>query len=782
MKKSLLLLMLLLVTSSIVFSQTNNKFWAATNNALAKSSENRILKELPNGYELRSLSIAAFQTHLQAVPQLEDVAKQVGFLLEMPTPEGNLRSFRIFENDIIAPEVRHEYTLKTYQGYAEGDESLQIRCTMSEAGFNAMVYDKGCGYILEPLSKNDSRTHIVYYKSELNTPKVQCGFDTALHGHKHGSSRELKTPNQLRTFRIALVASGEFSQQFGGSPYMASNVLNQLATGLNNMIIPIYVRDMGVTFTLVSGTNLVFQNPADDPFDLSDQDQLIVDNHTECVDALGANGFDIGHLFVWANTGGLAAADACGTSKGEGFSGSDASLASIFIDYGCHEIGHQFGGDHNFVSQECGTSSADFRYEPGEGSSIMAYAGVCGPPASYQSTSDPFFHTASINAMQSFISSSATCGASSGTANSAAPTADAKMDITIPKQTPFVLVGSGADTNDPASQLTYLWQQYDGASAAVTSSPNCSSTDAPLFRFRSPVSESYRVFPQMSDVLAGNNNTITWEKLPCAARMMNFNMMVRDNNTNWGRTASDDMKVTVANTGPFEVTAPNGGESWTMNPNTITWSENGTAAHCPNVDILLSTDSGATYTVVATGVTNDGSHDVTLPSTMSTTARILVQCSVEGNFQSASTFFDVSNTDFSVDVQSMGIELDARVFLQGPLSGSAMNTNLTSLLPTTEPYTALGTAGLQNAGATSTTTIFTDENIVDWVVVEIRDASFNVMASRAALVSNDGYIYDTDGISFVRFEGIGSGSYHVAVHHRNHLGVMTKTPLAFTAN
>jgi hypothetical protein len=69
--------------------------------------------------------------------------------------------------------------------------------------------------------------------------------------------------------------------------------------------------------------------------------------------------------------------------------------------------------------------------------------------------------------------------------------------------------------------------------------------------------------------------------------------------------------------------------------------------------------------------------------------------------------------------------------------------------------------------------------IVDWVLVELRDAATPsiVLRSRTALVQRDGDIVSVDGTSPVSFD-LPTGSYHVAVRHRNHLGVMTAAPLA----
>ncbi len=643
------LFLILLFTNNQAYAQSEqNDYWEFS--TVSENVENHSSKELPKAYRIVNLSLENLKSHFEKVPTILSKT-ETGFLVELPTPDGGFRAFEIFENSVIAPEVAHLYTVKTYKGFDKENPSIQIRCSMSDLGFNAFIYEGEKSFTIEPQSNTQNESHLIYYKNQLEVEKLKCGFE-----HTEDDDLNLGTVGSrtvipaLRTFRLAYTSSGEFSQQWGGSPYSTTNVLNTIATGLN-MVNPIFERDLGVTFTLVTNDNLIWPDPATDPFDLSNQFTLVVQNHTECVNELGVGGFDVGHLLVWANTGGLAYTAACNsTYKGRAFSGSNFSLSHIFIDYSAHELGHQFGASHNFASQECGTSVSGFRFEPGEGSSIMSYAGVCGAPASYQNFSDPFFHCKSIGSMQNFISTSATCSTTSlpGSGNASEPVSDAKSDITVPKETPFILVGNGSDGNDPLSQLTYSWEQWDNASVAVSGAPDCASTSDPLFKFEDPVNEKFKSFPNLSSILKGNNS-LTWEKLPCTARTMNFNFAVRDNNPNWGRIGQSQMQVTVADTGPFAVITPNGGENWTTSTNTVTWSENGTSAHCPTVDILFSTDSGDTYNILALGVANDGSQNVSFSGTVTNHARILVQCSVTGNFRSASTFYDVTNDDFTIN-------------------------------------------------------------------------------------------------------------------------------------
>lgn len=138
--------------------------------------------------------------------------------------------------------------------------------------------------------------------------------------------------------------------------------------------------------------------------------------------------------------------------------------------------------------------------------------------------------------------------------------------------------------------------------------------------------------------------------------------------------------------------------------------------------------------------------------------------------------------------QFFTLKLDLKVMLQGAFSTSQMNTNLTAnnLVPLQEPYKALGFKKINNTTLETTTTAVlsqTGQNaIVDWVFVELRDKSNpqTVIATRSALLKANGTVVDTDGNSAVSFFPFSPDSYYVAVRHRNHLGVMTNSPIPLT--
>lgn len=131
---------------------------------------------------------------------------------------------------------------------------------------------------------------------------------------------------------------------------------------------------------------------------------------------------------------------------------------------------------------------------------------------------------------------------------------------------------------------------------------------------------------------------------------------------------------------------------------------------------------------------------------------------------------------------SASVALRVRAYLEGPYNAStaAMDVTLRAngLVPQNEPYTAAGYTHVAGGGGESTTNTVLNVSgsnaVVDWVVVELRSSAnaSQVVATRSALLQSDGDIVASDGSSALSF-GVGSGSYYVAVRHRNHLGIMT---------
>ena len=129
-------------------------------------------------------------------------------------------------------------------------------------------------------------------------------------------------------------------------------------------------------------------------------------------------------------------------------------------------------------------------------------------------------------------------------------------------------------------------------------------------------------------------------------------------------------------------------------------------------------------------------------------------------------------------------QTNIKVYLEGHYNGSAMNSMLTVVLPLSQPYNV---SPWNYNGSESVTNM--PANIIDWILVELRDAATPAQATgdtkireQAGLLRNDGKILDMNGNDGLTFPNLTvSDNLYVVIHHRNHLSVMSSTGLTDVA-
>ena len=220
---------------------------------------------------------------------------------------------------------------------------------------------------------------------------------------------------------------------------------------------------------------------------------------------------------------------------------------------------------------------------------------------------------------------------------------------TIPLLTPFRLKGSATDAD--GDELTYSWEQVNTGPAGNPDEP---IGNAAIFRSFPPTESPERIFPQMSDIL--DNEQTKGEILVEYGRTLQFRLTVRDNRAGGGGVSSANYNVKISNdAAPFEILYPHPGAGWQKgSTQTVTWSAHISAEapiNCQTVNILLSLDGGETFDMVlAEGVPNTGSADVTVPNVETTAnARLMVEAA-------DNIFFDVNNGNFHINDTGLGIE------------------------------------------------------------------------------------------------------------------------------
>lgn len=620
--KNLIILFHFLILVSVAQGQITEQSWTIVSDGERGPDDIAFFNELPQKYITVELDCRSVFKDLRE-------AKQT---ITLPNPEGRFEAYEIWPVEVVPEELKTEKSAKTYRGVKISDSRTIISFTIYDLGVWAAVYGPGDDYFIIPTDHGSDRSLVYYRKDELSAGAVHCLVDHShIKEHRNQAGSQVRNTNIIE-YDIAFSTAGEYSMEFGEDPYDANNVINATTAGLE-MINPIFERDLGIRFKNVTPAALIFEDPETDPYNVSDLGQVIEANRLLLNGMTGLD-YDLGHVLIWANTGGLAYVGVVcnGSYKAGAASGSPFSLSSLWIDVVSHEIGHQIGMRHNHSTSatSCNTTQ-NYRFEPGDGSSIMSYAGLCGN--SYTSYTDPYFHISSIDTYNGLYF---TCGESQDVLDN--PTVYAGEDITIPKMTPFLLVGSG-------NAASYNWEQYDGSGPAVSGPPSSTCIDCANFKYEEPASSPVRYFPDYYNVLAGANNNVTWEKLSSVARTMNFKFVGR----NPMGISADDAVVTVDSSGPLVLTAPNGGETFDSEESiTVTWDVNNTYDIASKVDILLSTDNGDTFTIAIADTENDGAATIALPMTTTSEGRLLIRPHSTADFGTESTFYDITDGAFGI--------------------------------------------------------------------------------------------------------------------------------------
>ncbi len=587
-------------------------------------------------------------------------------IIEIPSEEGKTEAFRIYEDPVFSPSLAAKYpNIKSYVGFSIHNPGTKLRMSVSPQGVQTMLtINNKPTLFMQPVSKG-AKEYVLYdefSKSKL-TDKFEC--KTIDDFNKTSPSKTAKTTineggandQTLQKFRIAISVTGEYTEYHDDKNSGNGDAVSDALAAINatlSRVNEVFETDMAVKFELVDATQLIYTNASTDPYSpasIGVDGAWSTELQSTLTTFLGNPNYDIGHLFGATGGGGNAGCIGCvcvNNSKGSGYTSPADDVPegdSFDLDFVTHEIGHQMGANHTFAFD---VEGIDVNSEPGNGTTIMGYAGTGGSDE-IQLHSDEYFHYHSIKQILENLTFKS-CQTTSAIFNSP-PSANAGNDYYIPKGTPYILKGSATDPNG-SDNLTYCWEQIDsGLSNYLNFGPELIM--GPTNRSMLPSSSPNRYIPRFSSVLSGNitqiNPTLgsTWETVSTVGRTLNWALTVRDrspSNAVGGQSSFDRMQITVEDVTPFTVVNP---VTWTQGATVnISWvvgqTKNATI-NCQNVNIKLSTNGGLTFpTTIASNTPNDGSFSYTVPAISNTnSARILVEAV-------NNIFYDVSDFNFSI--------------------------------------------------------------------------------------------------------------------------------------
>ena len=585
--------------------------------------------------------------------QLRDDLSGAEVDIMLPDPYGGAVAFSLRSSSVMPERLAARFPeIRAFEGVALHDPSFTIRLELSSKGLTAQVLGPGSRWLIDPvkgLSPEFARSY-KYRKSfqpkdeafcELESTGLFAAVSAPSKNFSETTRRSRSTGESVKTYRLAVATTGEYGVYHGGT---TASALEAVVATINR-VDGIFATELAIRFQLVEDNDVVvFADPVTDPFTGNDDAGTLINQSQEQIDLLiGTENYDVGHTLS-TGAGGLAGLGVvCREGgKAEGVTGSSRPEGDFFdVDFVAHELGHQFNADHTWNGKNGGCGAlqrgANSAFEPGSGSSIMSYAGLCGED-NIASAVDALFHHQSFDQITGYTTEGigSSCGSEAASGNTA-PEVDAGSDYVVPKQTPLVV--SGTATDQEQATLLFSWEQRDlGPQAALTDPDDGRFA---LFRMLDSSSTPERYLPTLASVVSGIPDPS--ERIPQVAREMTMRFTVKDGA---GGVQSDDIVVTVdGNSGPFEVVSPNGGEQ-VGQTKTVEWDPGFTEqapVSAAMVEIYLSTDDGQTFDQLIDTVDNIGFATVNFPpGIQSEEARLMIK-------GADNIFYDVSDTVFQLD-------------------------------------------------------------------------------------------------------------------------------------
>lgn len=668
-------------------SRAASDFWTdVAAPALARSAEEA---PLPAAYRALRLDLGTMAERLAEAP-LETVPGNLSGAVEipLPLPDGSFEWYRVIEAPVMEPGLQARYPqMRSYLGQSIETPAATVRLSLTPHGFAAMAMRPGGTVFIDPYAKGETEHYLAYFRADARPhPSLyEVGPDVVIDEIGHDEDiRELlergpavENGNVLRTYRLAVAATGEYTIY-----HSADSENPTVEEGLAAIVVAmtringVYEREVAVRMLLVENNHLiVYTDPDTDPYSNNNTVAMLGQNQSNLDQVIGSANYDIGHVFSTAPGGVATLGSVCRNGqKARGVTGLPAPTGDRFhVDYVSHEMGHQFRGNHTFNSsiQNClSNRNAGTAYEPGSGTTILSYAGLCGTHNT-QGNSDDYFHNITLTEITGFIahpSLGGSCAVEIETDNEI-PQVSAQGGYTIPVSTPFVLEGEATD--DTPESLTYTWEGMNLGAASAPPGSAAYNNMPPFFRTYAPSTEPVRYFPKLDYVLHGYppfnppaGNYQHGEGLPIDARQLRFRFTARDNHP--GAGAIRDVQITIntdAGAGPFAVTFANepGLEFTGGSEQVVTWDVAGTGLYDEDgnestnnvktefVTILLSDNGGESFDyVLAEEVPNDGAATVVMPNIDAEEARVMVRA--VGNI-----FFAVNDEEFAI-TQSVSTE------------------------------------------------------------------------------------------------------------------------------
>ncbi|MBA2745220.1 MAG: secretion protein, partial [Flavisolibacter sp.] len=188
-------------------------------------------------------------------------------IIAFPNGEGQFENFRINENPNMEPALAARYpNIKSYIGQGIENPSTTIYFSISPLGLQTMtLYPDRSAVFIEPYT-TDLSAYAVYRKSDktASLSSFECKVIATVNDDM---GTAMLRPNAddafLRTFRLAMSVTGEYTAYFGGTKALALAAINNSMTRVNG----VFEKDFAARMVLISNNDaVIYTNASTDPY------------------------------------------------------------------------------------------------------------------------------------------------------------------------------------------------------------------------------------------------------------------------------------------------------------------------------------------------------------------------------------------------------------------------------------------------------------------------------------------------------------------------------------
>jgi hypothetical protein len=488
-------------------ASSSDALWTPAPARALRSPDGRERRVDPSAYRAYTLDATGLDTLLAKAPD-ESARGAAPVRIALPAPTGELVDFDVVESPVMEPGLAAAHPeITTYAGRSTDGTGAGVRLDVTPMGLHASVRGAGASWYVDPTYNNDDSSYLSYLGSALPAPQkglIEPQLDArTLEGLGEEAGAAQAAPGVAeqpgdavvqRTYRLALVTDQSYARYFG-----TQNVLAEKVT-LMNRVNQIYNDDLGIRMLLIDQTDtlnldtdaevLAPNGPCGSaPCFTANSDPaqgctgpLLTRNRVVLGQLVGASAYDIGHIMLGINGGGVAGLGVVGgNGKAIGCTGLPQPEGDFMaVDYVAHEMGHQFAGNHTFNGTEvnCGGNKAEPSVEPGSGSSVMAYAGICGQD-DLQPHSDPYFSQRTLTEVGTYVTA-------------ALPPINERQNVALysfDAGDSFTLTFAGATTAAIVNDATYTLENIKAAIEAILPPGGTVSIDSFANRTNSPLDD-----------------------------------------------------------------------------------------------------------------------------------------------------------------------------------------------------------------------------------------------------------------------------------------------------